>query len=715
MNSSVSGSPAIETTQSSTTAEAPLASTPPAVVSTASQTDRDTRAIAVIGMSCRLPGARDLDAFWRLLSSGTHAITETPADRWDAAALFDGSVTTPGKVTTRYGGYLDEDDIRGFDAAFFAIGPNEATAMDPQQRLMLELAWTALENARIIPATLRGSTTGVFVGAMWDDYTTLIRRNGLDAITRHSLAGTQRSLIANRVSYSLGLRGPSIAVDSGQSSSLVAIHLAVESLRRGESELALVGGVSLNLVPDSLVTSGKLAGLSPDGRCYAFDARANGYVRGEGAGVVVLKPLARALADGDHITCVIRGSAINNDGGGAGLTTPEAGAQEQVLRKARADAGIDADQVQYVELHGTGTPVGDPVEAAALGAALGTTRAPDEPLLVGSVKTNIGHLESAAGIAGLIKTALSIHHRTLPASLNYESPNPHIPLNELGLKVYTESGEWPHPERPLVAGVSSWGMGGTNAHVIVEQAPVAESVEPKSDVVAGPVLWPVSGKTLAAVRAQGARLASHLRGRGGVVDVAAVGQALATTRTHFDQRAAVVGDDLDELLAGLDALGGGEEHPALVTGSVVAGKTVFVFPGQGSQWAGMGRDLYATSPVFAHHLGQCAAALAAYTDWDLIDVLHQREGAPGLDRVDVIQPALWAMMVSLARLWQHHGIHPDAVIGHSQGEIAAAHIAGALTLKDAAAIVALRARTLRRLAGRAPWPPCPSPPMTPAS
>ncbi|MGV9292282.1 type I polyketide synthase, partial [Streptomyces sp. NPDC003719] len=611
-------------------------------------------------MSCRLPQARGLDAYWQLLRSGTNAVTETPSTRWDAEALHDSEFTTPGKVTTRFGGYLDDADVRGFDAAFFGISPREAQAMDPQQRMLLELAWEALENARVVPASLDATATGVFVGSMWDDYTTLLRDSGLEAITRHSLIGTQRSVLANRISYHLGLTGPSLTVDSGQSSSLVAVYLAVESLRRGESSLAIAAGITLNLVPESTVTAGKLGGLSPDGRCYTFDSRANGYIRGEGCGVIVLKPLAQALADGDPIHCVIRGSAVNNDGGGASIATPRADAQERVIRLACADAQVPTDQVQYVELHGTGTPVGDPVEAAALGATLGSERDGDDPLYVGSVKTNIGHLESAAGIAGLIKTALSIKHRTLPPSLNYESPNPNIPLDELRLRVRTETGAWPHPERSLIAGVSSWGMGGTNAHVILEQAPAEEPAGEAERGGSGlPVVWPVSAKTPGALREQAERLAAYVRRAGDAVNVAGVAHTLVHGRTRFEERAAVVGESAGELLAGLEALAADRPHPALVTASTTTGgKTVFVFPGQGSQWAGMGADLYHHSPVFAEHVTACARALAPHTDFDLIDVILHKEDAPGLERVDVIQPVLWAMMVSLARLWQHHGIQP---------------------------------------------------------
>ncbi|WP_030022968.1 type I polyketide synthase, partial [Streptomyces monomycini] len=462
--------------------------------------------IAVIGLSCRLPRAPHPGAFWDVLREGVDAIGETPRDRWDAEAWYDADPDAPGKTPTRRGGYLDE--VGGFDAAFFGISPREAAAMDPQQRLMLELSWEALEDAGVLPAGLRDTRTGVFAGAIGDDYATLTRRGGAEAIDRHTLTGLQRGIIANRVSYTLGLHGPSITVDTAQSSSLVAVHMACESLRRGESVLALAGGVSLNLVPESTVGAAKFGGLSSDGRCYTFDARANGYVRGEGGGLVVLKPLDQAQRDGDRVYCVIRGGAVNNDGATDGLTVPSATSQEEVLRLARHHAGVAPSEVQYVELHGTGTPVGDPVEAAALGAAVGTDPGRDHPLPVGSAKTNVGHLEGAAGIVGLLKVALSVHHRELPPSLNYASPNPRIPLDELNLRVQTALGPWPRPDRPLIAGVSSFGMGGTNCHVIVEEGPApAEPSQPADDGErAVPVPWVLSGKSEGALRDQAARL-----------------------------------------------------------------------------------------------------------------------------------------------------------------------------------------------------------------
>ncbi|MDC7340019.1 polyketide synthase [Streptomyces lydicus] len=421
-------------------------------------------AIAVVGLACRLPQAPDPQAFWQLLKEGRSAVGEVPHDRWDADTL-----TGP----ARHGAFLDRVD--GFDAAFFGISPREAAMMDPQQRLVLELAWEALEDAGILPESVRGTRTGVFFGAMWDDYATLLHRRGLSAVTQHSVTGLHRSIIANRVSYALGLRGPSLTVDTAQSSGLTAVHLACESLRSGASEIALSGGVNLNIVPESAFGAERFGGLSPDGRCYTFDERANGYVRGEGGGVVLLKPLARALADGDPVYCVIRGSAMNNDGATDGLTVPNPQAQQDVLRLAYEAAGVDPAQVQYVELHGTGTKVGDPVEASALGAVLGTADGRERPVAVGSAKTNVGHLEGAAGIVGLLKVALSLRHGQLPASLNYEQPNPRIALDEWNLRVQRSLTDWPAAGAgalPL-AGVSSFGMGGTNCHVVLEGHPKA--------------------------------------------------------------------------------------------------------------------------------------------------------------------------------------------------------------------------------------------------
>ncbi|TXL87796.1 polyketide synthase, partial [Streptomyces sp. IB2014 016-6] len=471
--------------------------------------------IAVVGLSCRLPRAATPQEFWRLLADGRSAVGRVPAGRWQEE---------PREQEALHGAFLDEVDR--FDAAFFGISPREARTMDPQQRLALELCWEALEDAGTVPDSLRGRQAGVFIGAISDDYARLLHRHGMPAIGTHSITGLHRSVIANRVSYSLGLNGPSLTVDTGQSSSLVAVHLAAESLRRGESEIALVGGVSLNLIPETAVTAARFGGLSPTGRCHTFDDRADGYVRGEGGAMVVLKPLDRARADGDTVYCEIRGSAVNNDGGGASLTTPSTRAQTEVLRAAYRRAGVTPEQVGYVELHGTGTRVGDPVEAGALGAALGTGRPEGAPLLVGSVKTNIGHLEGAAGIAGLVKTVLSLAHRQIPASLNFTRANRDIPLDELRLDVVREMTPWPDATRPAVAGVSSFGMGGTNCHVVLaaEPEPAASATVTPTHVGSGDrdsdtagdetpsetVPWLLSARTPAALREQADRLRTHV-------------------------------------------------------------------------------------------------------------------------------------------------------------------------------------------------------------
>ncbi|WP_344261933.1 polyketide synthase, partial [Streptomyces sodiiphilus] len=427
--------------------------------------------IAVIGIACRVPGASCPEEFWDLLIHGKNAITGIPEGRFDTGLLEEAE---PHSV---HGGFIQQD-VAAFDPEFFGISPREAAAMDPQQRIALELCWEAMERAGLQSATFAGSRTGVFVGAIADDYAALVHRLDPSEVTQHTLTGLSRSVIANRISYFLGLRGPSLAVDTGQSSSLAAVHLACASLRRGESTLALAGGVHLNLVPDSFLAASRFGALSPDGRSYAFDERANGYVRGEGGGIVLLKPLSRARRDGDDILCVIRGSAANNDGGGESLTTPFPAGQEDVLRAAYRQAGVSPSDVQYVELHGTGTKVGDPVEAKALGAVLGSARPAGAPLAVGSVKTNIGHLEGAAGVAGLIKTILCLRNRQLPASLNFERANPGIPLDELNLRMQTELGDWPRTgDACLRAGVSSFGMGGTNVHVVLEEAPVGVGAE----------------------------------------------------------------------------------------------------------------------------------------------------------------------------------------------------------------------------------------------
>ncbi|WP_436848758.1 beta-ketoacyl synthase N-terminal-like domain-containing protein, partial [Streptomyces asoensis] len=657
----------------------------------------DDDAIAVVGLACRLPGAPTPTAFWDLLRAGAHAVREVPAPRLGPAATDDEGDGAHDHRTPRFGAFLDQEQIETFDAAFFGISPREAALMDPQQRLALELGWEALEDAGLPPAGLAGQRSGVFVGVIADDYAALSARLGADALGPHSLTGLHRSMIANRVSYALGLRGPSMTVDTGQSSSLVSVHLACESLRTGESTVALAGGVNLNLLPETTERVARFGALSPDGRCHTFDARANGYVRGEGGAVVVLKRLSQAVADGDTIHCLLLGSAVNNDGGGESLTAPHRAAQEEVLRLAHQRAATDPADVQYVELHGTGTKVGDPVEAAALGAVVGTAHEPGRPVMVGSVKTNVGHLEGAAGITGLLKTVLSLRHRLLPASLNYETPNPDIPLDRLNLSVQRTTGPWPAHGRPLLAGVSSFGMGGTNCHVVAaEWTGTREAGAPHSGTApfahAPVTCWPLSGRSRAGLRGQAARLAAFADERSDV-SLPDVGWSLATGRSALEHRAVVLAGDRDGAVGALRSVGEGVPSAGVVSGVVSGepGRVVFVFPGQGSQWLGMGAGLWESSPVFRERLQECAAALAPLVDWSVTDVVRGLPTAASLDDVVVVQGSLWAVMVSLAAVWRSVGVEPGAVVGHSQGEIAAAVVAGGLSVEDGARVVVLRA------------------------
>ncbi|MBL1099164.1 type I polyketide synthase [Streptomyces coffeae] len=625
-------------------------------------------AVAVVGMGCRVPGADHLRGFWKLLRDGEDAITEAPSDRW-----YDVEDLAP----YRRGGFVER--VADFDAAFFGISPREAAAMDPRQRLALELSWEALEDARTAPESLRGTSTAVFLGATGDDYASLVPRHGLDAVSHHSLAGLSRGLISNRISHQLGFHGPSMTVDTAQSSSLVAVHMACQSLLSGATGLALAGGVHLNLVPDSTLALARAGALSPDCRSYTFDARANGFVRGEGAGVIVLKRLEDAVADGDRVYCVLLGGAVNHDGDGQALTVPDSHAQQALLREAHTRAGVTPEQVGYVELHGTGTRAGDPVEAGALGSVFAGSRPSDDPLLVGSVKTNIGHLDGASGVVGLIKVGLSMSHGVLPASLNYAEPHPAIPMDTWRLRVNTAGRAWAGDDR--VAGVSSFGVGGTNCHLVVGAPPVATVPEPDSaqdaadpgDVV--PVV--VSGKSMDALRAQAGRLREWVV-NDDALRPSDIGFSTVTTRSALKHRGVVLAADRAELLAGLSALSSGEPAAHVTEGSAATpAGVVWVFPGQGSQWAGMARGLWDSSPVFAARMTECEHVLSGMVDWSLREVL---EDEAALERVDVVQPALFAVMVSLAEVWRSAGVLPDAVVGHSQGEIAAACAAGIISL-----------------------------------
>ncbi|WP_328615515.1 SDR family NAD(P)-dependent oxidoreductase [Amycolatopsis sp. NBC_00355] len=655
--------------------------------------ERADEPIAVIGVACRFPGGADTpDRFWDLVRSGRDAVSGFPEDRgWDLAALYDPEPGVPGRTYTRSGGFLG--DAAGFDAAFFGISPREARAMDPQQRVLLETSWEAVERAGIDPHRLRGSRTGVFAGVThqgygppWD--------SAAGAAAGHLLTGIASSVVAGRVAYTFGLEGPALSVDTSCSSSLVALHLAAESLRRGESTLALAGGVTVMSNPGAFVEFGRQRGLAPDGRCKPFAAAADGTAWGEGAGVLLLERLSDAERHGHEVLAVLRGSAVNSDGASNGLTAPNGPSQQRVIRAALANAGLSASDVDVVEAHGTGTTLGDPIEAQALLATYGQDRPADRPLWLGSVKSNIGHTQAAAGVAGVIKMVEALRHGVLPPTLHLDEPTPRVDWSAGAVRLLDGAVDWPAGDRPRRAGVSSFGMSGTNAHVVLEQAPVR--ARPGAATVPATVPLALSAKTGTALAAQAARLLSHVDGAD--VRWADLGASLAA-RPLFDHRAVVL-PGVDPRAA-LQALATGRRTTSVLSGvATAAGRTVFVFPGQGGQWAGMGARLLRESEVFAKRMAECDAALGEFVDWSVTGVLLGEPGAPGLDAVDVVQPALFATMVSLARLWQSAGVEPAAVVGHSQGEIAAACVAGALSLSDAARVVALRSKALGELAGQ---------------
>ncbi|MBB4919036.1 type I polyketide synthase [Streptosporangium saharense] len=649
--------------------------------------EADHEPIAVVAMSCRFPGdVRTPEDLWRLLAEGGDAVGEFPTDRgWDIDRLFDGDTDGTGASYVREAGFLY--DASRFDAGFFGISPREALVMDPQQRLLLETSWEAFERAGIDPQTLRGSRTGVFAGTNGQDYAALVTRSPA-AGEGYLATGISASVVSGRLSYTFGLEGPAVTVDTACSASLVALHLAVQALRQDECSLALAGGVTVMSTPLSFVEFSKQSALAGDGRCKAFADAADGTGWGEGAGVLLLERLSDAQRNGHPVLAVIRGSAVNQDGASSGLTAPNGPSQQRVIQQALENARLSTADVDAVEAHGTGTRLGDPIEAQALLATYGQNRS--QPLLLGSIKSNIGHTQAAAGVAGVIKMVLAMRYGLLPKTLHVDRPSTHVDWSAGSVELLTEAREWPETGRPRRAGVSSFGVSGTNAHVILEQAP--ETPEPQPSERTGPIPFPFSAKTERALRAQAERLREHLDTAPGLADL---GHSLATGRSGFVRRAVAVADGHEGLAAALDAFATGEESPSVVTGTAdVSGKTVFVFPGQGAQWAGMAVDLLATEPVFAQRLTECAEALAEFTDWDLLEELQG-----SLDRVDVVQPALWAVMVSLAALWRSYGVHPDAVIGHSQGEIAAATVSGALSLKDGARVVALRSQAITAIAG----------------
>ncbi|MFG2648267.1 SDR family NAD(P)-dependent oxidoreductase [Streptomyces sp. NPDC048436] len=655
------------------------------------QHSEDQGSIAVVGMSGRFPGAPDVEGLWRLLMDRGHAIGPVPADRWDASAQLD-----PEREVQAVGGFLDGVDR--FDAAFFGISPREAAAIDPQQRLLLEEAWRAMEDAGQHVSGLSGTRTGVYVGASWHDYELLRKERGA-AHTPHSLVGNALDVIAARLSYVFGLRGPSLTVETGCSSSLVALHLAAQALRQGEIESAIVGGVNLMLDPHVTVGLTHFGALSPDGRCATFSAHANGFVRGEGVAALYVKTLERALADGDRIHAVIPRTVVNNDGGGASLVTPSPDGQRDLLTRVYADGLVPPGAVAYIEAHGTGTGRGDPIEVTEIGRAVARHRTRG-PLAVGSVKTNIGHLEAAAGMAGLFKVLLCLRHRTIPPSLHSAELNPDIPFDELNLHVVREPLALPGDE-PLYMGVNSFGWGGTNAHVVA-MSPPEPAAEPRGQTpeTGLPAVVPLSARQPQLLQERARELDAALTDTtAALTDVAAT---LALRRDHFPARAAFVASGSEELRSRLAAFVATPDAalPGVVDGRAVPrGRTAFVFPGQGSQWSDMGCALYRDSPLFADVVRRCRAALAPHVDWDLLDIFAGTAGEEWMSRIDMLQPTLWAMSLGLAELWQASGVRPDVVLGHSQGEITAATLAGVLSYEDAALVMARRSAIARRTSG----------------
>ena len=654
-----------------------------------------TEPLAIVGIGCRFPGgASDPDRYWQLLHDGIDAVTDVPRERWDVERFYDADPGAEGKSYVRRGAFIS--DIDRFDAALFGISPREAVSLDPQQRLLLEVTWEALEHAGIAPASLSGSRTGVFVGIGGNDYAQRQVQAGAP-LDIYFGTGNTLSAAAGRLSYVLGLTGPSMSIDTACSASLVAVHLACQSLRAGECAMAIAGGVSLMLAPEVYVTLCRARMLAPDGRCKTFDAAANGYVRGEGCGVVVLKRLSDALADGDRILATVRGSAVNQDGKSGGFTAPNELSQQQVIRDALASGGaMSPASIDYVEAHGTGTSLGDPIEVQALAAVLGEGRPADRPLVIGSVKTNFGHLEWAAGIAGLIKVVLALQHQEIPRHLHLQTLNPYVDWTSLPVRVADAARPWPAGERPRLAGVSSFGFTGTNAHIVLAEAPAAGAASPEAD---RPLhVLTLSARSDASLRALAVRAVDCLNGGGDpIADVCFTANA---GRSHFQHRVAAIGASHADFAGALQAWIAGDA-PAVVRSGLAASATredvAFLFTGQGSQYVGMGRQLYDTQPAFRRALDRCGELFAPHLSAPLLPVIFGTADAGALDQTAMTQPALFALEYALAELWRSWGVEAAAVMGHSLGEYVAACVAGLFSLEDAAKLVAGRARLMQSL------------------
>ncbi|MEC9465162.1 MAG: SDR family NAD(P)-dependent oxidoreductase, partial [Myxococcota bacterium] len=662
--------------------------------------------IAIVSMACRYPGnVTTPEELWSLLDEGRHGITEVPKSRFDVDAYFDPDPEAAGKTYTRWGGFLG--DLDSFDASFFGIPPREAKSVDPQERLLLETTWELFERVGIVPENLMGSSTGVYVGLCSNEYGFLggMDETGLDA---YSLLGTAHSAMVGRISYWLGLEGPNFPVDTACSSSLVSLHLACQGLRNGDCDMAVAGGVNTMLSAFAFVYFSRLRAMSPTGRCHTFSQNADGYVRAEGCGLVLLKRLSDAKRDGDEILALVRGSAVNQDGKSNGFTAPNGPAQQAVIRRALSLAKLDPASIDYVECHGTGTSLGDPIEVQALAAVYGEQRDEARPIVLGSLKSNIGHAEGAAGIGGVLKTVLALQHDKIPETLNVAEPNPHIPWDSLPVELATESRSWETNGKPRRAGVSSFGFSGTNAHVILEEAPsreqdVSEQVD-AAEVTASalpPAPLLISSRDEVGLREQAKRWGTWLADHPSA-SWSEVIRTAALSRTHFPVRAALTSAEPESVREALAALAQGEAHALLAEGRArETGKVVFVFPGQGSQWEGMGRALLQESDVFREAIRECDQALEPLTGWSVTRVLRGDEGedVPSLERVDVVQPALFAISIGLAAVWRDLGVEPAAVVGHSQGEVGAAVVAGGLTLADAAKVVVARSSLVRKIAG----------------